>query len=406
MPTIEGFSVKNYGVLKDIVMGRVISDTSQKPLTQLVTVIGKNGTGKSTLIDAFGFLADCLKSGVEEACYSNDRRGFQNLLSKGAGDSIEFEITYRESNNSRPITYNLVIAADDMGRPYIQHERLRQRRKGEKRGWPYSFLNITNGRGNAWAGDMLEGDEGATTTPIQLSDLNMPAITTLGALKEHPRITQFRNFIQGWYLCYLIPNDARDLPLAGPQKHLNKTGSNLSNVLQYMEQIKGKKHLQSILDGITKRVPGITNIYTERTADNRLLLCFDEKGFSEPHYVQKMSDGTIKLVAYLVLLEDPELAPLICIEEPENGLYHNLLTILAEELKDKVDSPKSRSQMFITTHSPYFVNALSPEEVWILEKQDNGFSTIKRASDIELVKNLAQEIPLGDLWYSDYLERR
>lgn len=406
MPTIEGFSVKNYGVLKEVTMGRVISDKSQKPLTQLVTIIGKNGTGKSTLIDAFGFLADCLKAGVEEACYSNERRGYQSLLSKGSNGPIEFEITYREINNSRPITYNLVIAADNIGRPYIQHERLRQRRKGEKRGWPYSFLNITDGRGNAWAGDMLEGDEGATTTPIQLSDLNMPAITTLGALKEHPRITQFRNFIQGWYLCYFIPNAARDLPLAGPQKHLNKTGSNLSNVLQYMEQIKGKKHMQAILDGITKRVPGIKNIYTQRTADNRLLLCFDEKGFLEPHFVQKMSDGTIKLVAYLVLLEDPELAPLVCVEEPENGLYHNLLTVFAKELKEKVDSTKSKSQIFITTHSPYFVNALSPEEVWVLEKDNSGFSMIRRASDMELVKNLAKEIPLGDLWYSNYLERR
>lgn len=406
MPTIEGFSVKNYGVLKDITMGRVISDTFQQPLTQLLAVIGKNGTGKSTLFDAFGFLGDCLKSGVEEACNGNNRRGYQSIISKGSNGPIEFEITYRETSNNRPMSYNLSIAANDSGRPYIQYERLRQRRKGQKRGRPYSFLSITNGTGRAWVGEMLEGDENAVDIPIRLSDQNMPVISTLGAFKEHPRIIQFRNFVQGWYLCYFEPNDARDLPLAGPQKHLNKTGSNLSNVLQYMEQLKGKKQIQAILDGITKKVPGINKIYTQPTPDNRLLLCFDETGFSEPHYAQRMSDGTIKLVAYLVLLEDPEMAPFVCLEEPENGLYHNLLTILAKELKDKIESSKSKSQLFVTTHSPYFINALSPNEVWILEKENTGFSTIRRVSDMQLVENLAKEIPLGDLWYSNYLERR
>ena len=406
MPVIEGIRIKNYGVLKDITLGYVLSNTNIRPLTSLVTVIGKNGTGKSTLFDAFGFVADCFKLGVEQACYENGRRGYQSIKSKDSIGPIEFEITYRENQNSRPITYNLAIELDKSGRPYIQYERLRQRRQGEKYGNSYSFLNITNGNGKVWAGNTLEDTEDSKDTPVHLSFLDMPAITTLGALKEHPRITKFRNFIQGWYLCYFTPSEARDLPMSGPQKHINKTGSNLSNVIQYMEQAKGRKHVQNILDSIAQKIPGISNIYTKRTDDGRLLLCFQEKGFDTPHYVQKMSDGTIKLVAYMILLEDPEIAPLICMEEPENGLYHNLLTILASELRNKVAESKGKNQMFITTHSPFFVNALSPDEVWILEKQNTGFSTISRASDMPLIQNLAKEIPLGDLWYSEYFERR
>lgn len=405
MPIIEGIRVKNYGVLKDITLGYVLlSNTAMKPLTPIVSVIGKNGTGKSTLFDAFGFVADCLKFGVEQACYENSRRGFQSIRSKDCGGAVEFEITYRENHSSRPITYNLAIDIDRYNRPYIQHECLRQRRAGEKYGNSYSFLNITEGKGNAWAGQTLENVEDSKATPVNLSDLNMPAITTLGALKEHPRITKFRNFIQGWYLCYFTPSEARDLPLSGPQKHLNKTGSNLSNVIQYMEQLKGPKQVQSILKSIAEKIPGITNIYTKRTDDGRLLLCFEERGFGTPHYVQKMSDGTIKLVAYMVLMEEPDIASLICLEEPENGLYHNLLMILAGELRNKVVESRGKNQMFVTTHSPYFVNALSPEEVWILEKAPDGFSKITRASDLSLINNLAKEIPLGDLWYSNYLD--
>lgn len=82
MPIIEGIRIKNYGVLKDVTFGYVLSNTSGKPLTSLVTIIGKNGTGKSTFFDAMGFVADCLRLGVEQSCYENGRRGFRSLSLK------------------------------------------------------------------------------------------------------------------------------------------------------------------------------------------------------------------------------------------------------------------------------------------------------------------------------------
>ena len=95
----------------------------------------------------------------------------------------------------------------------------------------------------------------------------------------------------------------------------------------------------------------------------------------------------------------------ICIEEPENGLYHKLLSILADEFRTHATGRKGGSQIFVTTHQPFFVNALNPNEVWVLRKKDDGYSEIRRASDNELVKNLVSEgIELGNLWYSDYLE--
>jgi len=120
-----------------------------------------------------------------------------------------------------------------------------------------------------------------------------------------------------------------------------------------------------------------------------------------------MSDGTLKVFAYLLLLEDPEPPPFICIEEPENGLYHKLLETLAQEFRMHATGKKNAPQIFVTTHQPYFVDALSPNEVWILEKQADGYSGVKRASDFEDVNNLVSEgIPLGGLWYSDYLDAR
>jgi len=429
MPIIEGFHVENYRVLKNITLGRTWNSRSQKSLTPLVVVIGKNGVGKSTLFDAFGFLSDCLSRGVEEACDMRGRGGYQKLVSAGTRGPIKFEIYYRESKSERPITYELSIGLDDKGRPFVEEERLRQRRSGQRVGRPFSFLYLREGKGLVWGGDdsateeaealieqrslsLIEDDsstnlrETSRSERVELADRRNLGIVTLGALKDHPRINKFRNFLQGWYLSYFAPDAARSLPMAGPQKHLNVHGDNIGNVVQYMEREHGKK-FKGVLERISAKIPGIYKIDTKRTEDDRVLLRFNDKGFNDAFLAHQMSDGTLKLFAYMLLLEDPEPAPFICIEEPENGLYHKLLEQLAEEFRNHAQGRKHEPQIFMTTHQPYLVNALSPEETWIIEKSDDGFSQIRRASDDDLIVNMVKEgLPLGNLWYSDYLDPR
>ena len=436
MAKIEGLRVKNFKVLKDVALGRLWNQSNSKPLTSMTAVIGKNGVGKSVLFDAFGFLADALKLGVEEACDEHGRGGFEKIRTQGQTGPIEFEVYYRERGNARPITYEIAIEADEFGRPYVLRERLRQRRRNQKRGRPFSFLWLERGRGVAWKGeegyqegqldidimigealerdnidefvallDLLKKEEPNETESIELEDQRKLGIATLGALKQHPRISAFRRFIEGWYLSYFTPDAARSLPLAGPQSRLNIHGDNLGNVVQFMER-EHPQRFQTILKRITEKIPGIDQIDTERTNDSRLLLRFNNKGFQEPFYAQQMSDGTLKVFAYLLLLEDPIPPPFLCIEEPENGLYHKLLETLANEFREHANA-QGGSQVFITTHQPYFVDALDPQEVWILEKGEDGFSTIRRASDDPIVNNMVEEgLPLGSLWFSDYLDAR
>ena len=428
MAKIEGFRIKNFRALKDITLGRLWSQQRAAPLTPMTAVIGKNGVGKSTLFDTFGFLSDCLKLGVEDACDARGRGGFSRLRTQGESGPIEFEVYYREDGNARPITYELSIDLDETDRPYVFKERLRQRRKGEKSGWPFSFLVLKSGKGLVWKGeqggineeendfnlfDLIisiqsgeDKEESRETEVVELEDRRKLGIATLGSLKQHPRISAFRRFIEGWYLSYFTPDAARSLPLAGPQKHLNIHGDNLGNVVQFMEREQPRR-FQSILNRIAEKIPGINKIKTEKTNDGRLLLRFNDKGFHDPFYAQQMSDGTLKMFAYLLLLEDPAPPPFLCIEEPENGLYHKLLESLVKEFREHATGKKGGSQVFVTTHQPYLVDALEPDEVWILEKGSDGFSTIRRASDDALVKNMVAEgLPLGGLWYSDYLDMR
>ena len=430
MAKIEGFRIKNYRALKDVTLGKLWNTQQSQPLTPMTVVIGKNGVGKSSMFDALGFLADCLKVGVEEACDIRGRGGFDRIRSQGEASPIEFQIYYKQTGNSRPITYELEIDADKTGRPYVKRERLRQRRKGQTRGWPFSFLYLNEGKGIAWKGEVQgqqiddknsdfdlfqlidkiksakQTEESHDTEIIELEDIRKLGITTLGALKQHPRISAFRQFLEGWYLSYFAPNSARSLPLAGPQRHLNISGDNLGNVVQYMER-EHPKRFNSILKRIADKIPGINRIDTEESPDKRLLLRFNDRGFTDPFYAQQMSDGTLKVFAYLLLLEDPTPPPFICIEEPENGLYHKLLESLADEFRAHATGKKDAPQLFITTHQPYFVDALSPDETWILEKGSDGFSIVHRACDDATVQAMVNEgLPLGSLWYSDYLDAR
>lgn len=409
MAMIEGFRVQNYRALRDVSLGRLSTQQDKVPLTALTVVIGRNGVGKSTLFDAFGFIADCLATDVETACDLKQRGGFERLRSVGCNEPIRFEIYYREAANERPISYELAIGLDPTGRPYVEQEVLRQRRKNQKYGRPFPFLRLYQGRGLVWAGEEnveQEGEEDNSSQPVELTDARQLGIATLGTLKEHPRIKQFRDFLKGWYLSYFTPDAARSLPSAGPQKHLNIHGDNIGNVVQYLER-EHKSRFKLILDRIASKIPGIARIDTHVTEDKRVLLRFNDGALQDPFYAQQMSDGTLKVFAYLLLLEDPEPPPFICVEEPENGLYHKLLEALAQEFRAHATGKKNGSQIFVTTHQPYFVDALTPDEVWILDKEKSGFSSIRRASESELVRSMVvQGLPLGGLWYSDYLDQR
>ena len=409
MALIEGFRVQNYRSLRDVTLGRLSRAEGTGILTPLTVVIGKNGAGKSTLFDAFGFLADSLTIGVEAACDREQRGGFERLRSRGVQEPIRFEVYYREAQNQRPITYELAIDLDKSGRPFVASEVLLQRRHEARYGRPFPFLRLSRGVGEVWAGDEaveVEGEESNERMPVALTDIRQLGIATLGTLRDHPRIARFRDFMKGWYLSYFTPDAARSLPVAGPQRHLNVHGDNLGNVVQFMQR-EHKDRFDAILGRIAQRIPGVVSIDTQVTLDKRVLLRFNDTGFQDPFFAQQMSDGTLKVFAYLLLLEDPEPPPFICIEEPENGLYHKLLETLASEFRAHATGKRNAPQLFVTTHQPYFVDALDPDEVWILEKGADGFSAIRRVSELDDVTNLVAEgLPLGGLWYSDYLDSR
>lgn len=406
MGKILGINIRNFGVLKDIRMGKLLSYQEGQELGNMVAIIGPSGNGKSTLADAFGFLSDCLATDVETACDSNNRGGYEQLVSQGAKEPIHFEIYFRENNNSSPITYELTIAADRNGRPYVKEERLRQRRPRQKIGRPLSFLYLTNGKGYVFEGkDGGQDDESNEITgkkvEVELTEPRKLGIVTLGTMKQYTRVEKFLLFLRSWYLCYFSPDKARQIQTSQPTPYLDRTGSNLNNVAQYMYR-ENPNDFNRILTDIQNKLPDIDRITPVKLANGQIVLQFWQKGFKAPFYSPRMSDGTLKLFAYYLLLHEKNPRQLVFVEEPENGLYHQYLADLSMEMNRSTGSGYSK-QLFVSTHSPFFVNSLEPQQVWVLEKGKDGFSHIKCAAEYEFVSDLVREgAPMGDLWYSRY----
>ena len=400
MAILEGLQIENFRSLRNVTLGKTF-DNGHQPLPRLMAVIGANGSGKSTLLDVLGFIGDCLQEGVESACDKEHRGGFEALRTRGVIEPIRFEIRYRQHSDARPISYSLHIDGDRHGRPKVVYERLRQRRSGQSRGQPYSFLEISDGQGTAWAGESTEEAEGSRRDEIRLSDRQVLGISTLGTLVDHPRISAFRNFLSGWYLSYFVPQLARKQPMTGADPHLDRNGENLARYVQFIAR-ENPHGFHKMLSRIAPKIPGIERIEPVPTPDKRLLLAFHASGYSEPFYQQDMSDGTLKMLAYLLLMEDPNPAPLLGIEEPENGLHHQLLASLAGEFKEFARKARG-PQLLITTHAPNFVDALTPDEVWILDKGTDGFSNLQHSADIPGVREMFDEgIPMGSLWFSNH----
>ena len=384
VPHIELLRVKNYRALHNIEL---------KQLKPLSVFLGANGSGKSTLFDVFVFLAECFTDGLRRAL--DKREGFKELRTRGCDGPIAFELKYREKPKTPIITYHLSINENAEG-PFVETEWLQWRRGS--RGKPVRFLNFRQGRGTIIAGETP--DEADKRINEQFDDLSVLAVSTLGQLARHPRVSAFRRFVTDWHLSDLSTDATRQATNNGVQKRLSPTGDNLPSVIQYFQE-RYPERLEKIISSLSNQVPRLEKVDTELMMSGRRQLKIKDAPFDQPILAKFASDGTLKLLSYLTLFHDPKPPQLIGIEEPENYLHPRLLTGLVGEFLEVL----MFSQLIITTHSPRLVNELRAEEVWILYRDEQGFTVCKRASEMLGVEQLLDAgAKLGKLWMEGYFE--
>lgn len=374
---IEYLRVENYRALKNLELKR---------FTPLTALLGPNGSGKSTIFDVFAFLSECFDTGLRKAWEKRGRA--RELKTRGSDKPVVIEIKYKEVGYPI-ITYHLAVD-ERGGSPVVVEEWMKWKRGSY--GQPFRFLDFKEGQGRAVSGERPDSEDTRRDTKLSAPDLI--AVNALGQFSEHPRVTALRQFITGWYVSYLSIPDTRGQPQSGPEERLSRTGDNLANVIQFLSE-RHPDRLEQIFRVLRQRVPQVERVLAETMPDGRLLLSIKDAPFDHPVLARFASDGTLKMLAYLVLLHDPSPAPFIGLEEPENFLHPRLLQELAEEARKATAS----SQLLVTTHSPFFINALQADEVRILYRDQAGYTQAVRASDVRGIPDfMAAGASLGHLW--------
>ncbi len=389
---IESIEIRNF---------RLFQEARLAEIPRLCVLVGANGTGKSTLFDVFSFLKDALAMNIGKAVAK--RGGYKELASRGhAGEPIELTLQFRLeiTGYERLVTYVLKIEPDEHGKVVVAREILRYKRGSY--GAPFRFLDFSRGKGYAITNeeDFSKQEEELTREDQELDAPDILAIKGLGQFERFKAASAFRQMIENWHISDFHVSDARPSQEDGFAEHLSTRGDNLPLVANYLFE-HHRDRFDKVLEAMRQRVPGVSVVEPKQTEDGRLVLRFQDGSFKDPFIARYVSDGTIKMFAYLVLLHDPKPFPLLAVEEPENQLYPELLPELAEEFRAYA---RRGGQVFISTHSPDFLNALTLDEIYCLRK-DAGFTNIAKASESANLRALAEagDLP-GYLWKQGLLE--
>ena len=405
---IQSIRLKNFKMFRDVVI---------RDLPPLAVFVGANGSGKSTLFDVFGFLRDALTENVEAALRARDRGGFREMRTRGEAGPITIELKFRMkvADRERTVIYAIVIDQDKSGAPLIEEETMSYKRGSWGR--PFKVLDFKRGKGSAVVergaaalrrqelkgGILGSAERGAAASDddleresgLSLDNPRILAIKGLGQFEKFEPANRLRQFIENWHLSDFQIDAARPTPMAGHHERISERGGNLAEVARFLHE-NHPQTFRKILKKMAKRVPGVSEVTPEVMPDGRVLLKFQDGAWEDPFPVRHVSDGTVKMFAYLALLSAPSPHSLLCVEEPENQLYPTLLGRLLEEFR--VYAVSGGGQVFVSTHSPDLLDKARPEEAFWLEKK-NGIASVHPARDDETVKGMIDSGDvLGRIW--------
>ncbi len=395
-----GIRVRNFEMLRDTrvgVVGAGVQNVERDvetalaagrppaiPLAPLTALIGRNDTGKSSLFHAMRFLSDAVRHGVRYASTQHGRRGFTQLRSHGGAGPVTFDLAVQLPRPAATVRYQVAFDCDRFGRPHVAHETVSHLQADGAAAQP--LLQLKAGRGCV--------HDGASIPQTGVGNEDATGLGTYGAIVSHPHLHALYAMITRWFFCSFLPAEGEggtDAAVAtGGHRHLAPDGNNVENVLLYHREENPALYAR-VMAHIRDQMPG--------------RLPIDEAVLSG-----RGSVASRRLFSYLLLLADPHPRPLLCIDSPDEGLYHEMVAILAGELRDYSLRPHAGQTLF-TTHNPHLLEAMSPDEVWVFARQtlppDAGVETaVARCAGADpVVRALyAEGVGMGSLWYSGHFE--
>lgn len=398
-----GIKINNYSIFLEDKIGALIEDFQSGlvkdsaslssgapiafPLSGINALIGRNQTGKSLFLDILSFISDSTVKGCAEASVIRGRKGFTHLVAN-ADKPIDFEMCFEINAKDTPynmttalLSYHFSLTADAHGRPSYNHEQV-DVYSGEDFSLLRTVLGVRNGKGIV----RFRNEE----SEAEISDSRFSALRTYGSMPQCPLLSRIFYEISRWYFCkFSSPsngNGTRTAVAPGGHKHLDSYGTNVQNVLDYI-RIERPDHFERLTERIHGKIPSV--------------------GKLKDKLPESFRQSPNKLFLYLLLLEDLKPRPLICIETPDMGLYHDMVDVLSAELRAfSIRHPEC--QVIFTTHNPYILESIAPEEVWIFKRDtedlEGAVEVTPAASDPVVVEMYEQGVGMGAIWYAGHFD--
>ena len=389
---IENFDVfdkDKAGILIDDFISDKDSGKSVNAFRGLNALIGRNNTGKTSFMGCMAFLKDTITQGCAQASIIYGRPGFANMtpdISKPSVFRVFFKLEDEKEKTPKYIQYELAIVTSRFKSPIIDSEKVILAAPGEGGRKAVTILDMNGGMGiiRKINGETIESD-------IGIEDEHLTALSLYG------KITGYRDFvllykeISRWFFCSFSSEEQSSYyyegGAPGGHKHLNSTGSNVGNVLEYIK-MENEEEYERIVSEIKDKIPAM-----KRKKNLPLAL----------------KESPDKLFLYLLLLRDSKPRSTIFIETPDKDLYHDMVDVLSDEMREYT-MKNHYCQIMFSTHNPYIIESLSPKEIWIFERsfeKDDGDVSIRCAGEDPLVMELFhQGIGMGAIWYGGHLDSK
>lgn len=359
-------------------------------LDSLNVLIGANGSGKTSLLDVFTLLA-ASASGILNETVSGFSGIEANLTAlnaarSGKAASMSFDLDMSVVN-AKPLKYDLELKPGGISYEIVDETLTQQQRATT----PTPMKFIQSHHGDVKYYDPKE----RKLLPPQWEHAPLES-----ALSQVPKMYQepeeFRRRLASsthYHVLDVSPRAPVRLPQPMREAKLpGRDGEDLVSCLFWMREADSDR-FEVIEDTLRAGFPSFERLNFPPVAAGTLAMTWKDKHSKHPFYMHQLSEGTLRFLWLVTLLQSPGLTAVTLVDEPEVSLHPELLSLLADVMREA----SQRTQLIVATHADRLVRFLAPSEVVTLDVGDGGAATATRADEFDLDEWL-KEYTLDEVW--------
>jgi predicted ATPase len=362
---------------------RSLRDVTIDDLRPITVFIGANSSGKTNILDALHFFRDATTHSLAVA--RNKRSDPDDYRSLDANSpDMEIEFSFRPENTGKTVSYKY----GETGRSHA----------GD------FYEQLTDDTGELLKSEsetiQVRNNDGTWTKEKRLGDLGLSAF---GRLSTYPQIQQTFQFItQRWQMLdenFMPPMIADSRSFSDPYV-IDQRAINLPMMLLEFMRPNHKEIYSQLREDFSWLLGHVDELGVTQT--NYLIRIFIQEKAHPDKQAPAISAGTARILAmltayYALDMRSPELPGLVVIEEPDTALNPGLLRRFVEQLRNYTEREDYPRQFILTTHNPSFLNFFEPEEVRVVERDVQGYTTVNIIPD-HIREIWLDKFGLGEVW--------